>query len=253
MNNSEKFILGLIKQGVFSVDGQGRMWRHKIRGSRFSDYHDLKRKRRAETKNSGYFEINVSHKGEKYRVKAHRVVWIFFYGDIDDSLTINHINAIKTDNRPANIELVSMRENLLKAHDMGLISGAKPGIGHHNVKITDANVIEICEKYNSGQFTTKQLAEMYPVGQTQIARIISGTRWRHLNINSSFKRNGASKLTWEQINQLRSLYFNNAKTEQDLTIQYGISLHQVKRIVKYQAWEPRDGHDYDNRTAEELK
>lgn len=244
MNDSERFIVDLIKQGVFSIDNHGRIWRHKIRGSRFRDYYDLKKKRRAETINSGYFELNVRSKGEQYRVKAHRIVWIFFHGDIDDDLTINHINAIKTDNRPENLELISIRENVLKAHEMGLTTGAKPGIEHHNAKITDSDAMEICRLYNSGRFTTEQLAEMYPVGQTQIAKIIRGVRWKHLGIESSFRRNGASKLTWEQVNKLRSLYFDDAKIEQDLAKMYGISLHQVKRIVTYQAWSPRNEFDY---------
>lgn len=236
MNDNEVFMMDLISQGVFSVDEQGRIWRHKIRGSRFSDYRDLPEKRRAETKNSGYYELDVSYKGVKYRAKAHRIVWIWFTGNIDDSLTINHINANKLDNRLENLELISLSENVLKAHDLGLISGASPGEKHHNSLLSMDDVVKIRELYATGKYTYDNLADMYPVNSTQIGRIVTGKRWSHLPVtNSEFKRRGSSKLTWKKIHQIRQKYSSGTSIKK-LSDEYKISTVQIRRIVNYKAW-----------------
>jgi hypothetical protein len=52
---------------------------------------------------------HIRRLGEFYLV--HRLVWIYFNGEIDNSLDIDHINRIKLDNRIENLRLVTSSVN----------------------------------------------------------------------------------------------------------------------------------------------
>lgn len=51
---------------------------------------------------------------------VHRIIWESVHGPIPEGLYINHINGIKTDNRIANLELVTTSENHKHAYRIGL-------------------------------------------------------------------------------------------------------------------------------------
>jgi len=234
MNNSEKFIMSLIEQGVFSVDDQGRIWRHKARYSRFNDYKPIKT-RRAESINSGYCEIHLSYKGHKYRAKAHRIVWIYFHGDIDNNLTINHKNFVRTDNRSKNLELVTAKENIQHAAD-NLPWGAKPGEGHHNSKLTEQDVINLRNEFSSGNISMNKLAQKFEVSAGQIRRIVTGKRWKYLTGGKSLStKYGAAKLTEDEVVEIREKYASG-ETIDNLITNYSISRTAITRIVKRESW-----------------
>jgi hypothetical protein len=60
------------------------------------------------SKDSGYIFIRM---GKLYR--AHRLIWIYHYGDIPESLQIDHINRIRNDNRIENLRIVSQSLNIM--------------------------------------------------------------------------------------------------------------------------------------------
>ena len=70
---------------------------------------------------SGYFPIDG--RTRRYGLlSAHRLVWQAANGPIPDHLVINHKNGVKTDNRIANLELVTQQDNILQAYRTGLKS-----------------------------------------------------------------------------------------------------------------------------------
>lgn len=69
------------------------------------------------TSRQGYVWIED---GRGYVGSAHRMIWESVHGPIPSGLQINHINGIKSDNRIANLELVTPSENGLHAYRTGL-------------------------------------------------------------------------------------------------------------------------------------
>jgi hypothetical protein len=55
-----------------------------------------------------------------HSIAVHRVIWECVHGPIPDGMVINHLNGMKDDNRLANLELVTQRENNIHAYSTGL-------------------------------------------------------------------------------------------------------------------------------------
>lgn len=178
LSKSEAAILDLVNKGVFEIHSDGTIWRLRYENISHNIY--IKKKSlpaRAEYYNIGYLEVRTSIDGISYRAKAHRIVWIYFRGDIPDGLQINHINGKRDDNMPENLEVVNTSQNITHAYKIGLAHG-RPGMSHHLVKITDDDVRKIRELYSYGNISQSKLGEQFGLSQTHVGRIIRGTRWQ---------------------------------------------------------------------------
>ena len=58
-------------------------------------------------KSDGY----ISRRLDEKQVQEHRIVYLYHNPDMDQSLSIDHINGIRSDNRIDNLRLVTMQEN----------------------------------------------------------------------------------------------------------------------------------------------
>ena len=61
---------------------------------------------------NGYLQVNLSKDGKAKTYKVHRLVWEAFNGDIPEGMEIDHINAVRTDNRFENLRIATHQENL---------------------------------------------------------------------------------------------------------------------------------------------
>ncbi|WP_454262104.1 HNH endonuclease signature motif containing protein [Pseudoxanthomonas mexicana] len=118
--------------------------------------------------------IQIMHGGR--RVLAHRFIWEAVNGPIPDGLTVNHINGIKTDNRIANLELLTVAGNLEHARELGLLDTR--GEAHGKSKLTDEAVMFI--RRHRGQYTLQELADKFGVSKVAVSQAGTGKRWRHL-------------------------------------------------------------------------
>ena len=77
------------------------------------------------TKN-GYLEVATKLDGKRVKCLVHRLIGMAFVSGYNEELkinNINHINGIKTDNRPENLEWVTPSENQLHSYH---VLGTKP-------------------------------------------------------------------------------------------------------------------------------
>lgn len=121
--------------------------------------------------------VQIQRKNPNIVVAVHRMIWESVHGPIPAGLQINHINGIKTDNRIANLELVTPSGNLYHAYRTGLRSalGEKNG----KAKLNAAKVLEIRAATSAGE-SQKALAEKYGVSPNAIWGVMSGARWGHV-------------------------------------------------------------------------
>jgi len=104
-------------------------------------------------------------------IAVHRIVCEAFHGTRTPPYDqVNHINGIKTDNRSANLEWVTLSGN--QQHSVYVL-GNRLGERNGRCKLPDDSVSQIKELYRNG-LTQVQLAEMFRVSQSLISAIVIG-------------------------------------------------------------------------------
>lgn len=123
----------------------------------------------------GYVQVGTQH-GDKVKLyRAHVLICSAFHGEKPfEGAQVNHINGVKNDNRPENLEWVSAKENVRHSIREGL----------RQSKLTDDDVALIHFEY---AFRTRgrgdrYLAKKYGVNRSTIFHI--GTRRSH-NLSSN--------------------------------------------------------------------
>ena len=110
MTQAEQAFLGLLAIGVFSIDVEGRIWKHRrlIAGSP-PYWKDHDPTIRAEKSMSDLYPTVMFSDGRKrYTVFAHRVVWMFAaQADIPPGWQVNPKNGKRADTHPSNLECLT--------------------------------------------------------------------------------------------------------------------------------------------------
>jgi len=169
----------------YMVSDQGRVKSFKRRKERILKH----------CNSEGYHKVNLYKEGKLKTFKVHQLVMIGFMGftPCGDTLVINHINGVKTDNRLVNLEITTQRDNVhgtfeqnpdkgsyyrgdIKKHQcmIRLTKSTKVNIGLYN-SIDDASTIyKLCFN-NIEQFKSKKEIQEFVYNKI-----------KELNINSSF-------------------------------------------------------------------
>jgi hypothetical protein len=102
---------------------------------------DGRNKSAPQPNNKGYIMLGVTMDSFQIMYSEHRITYLLHNPDMDQSLTIDHINGIKTDNRIDNLRAVSTQHNLFNTHDAKGYSWSKAAkkfcahIGFNETKI----------------------------------------------------------------------------------------------------------------------
>jgi hypothetical protein len=132
----------------------------------------------------GYGIIRLDNKLEK----AHRLSYIWYYGDIPDGLIVMHECDVKKCVNPQHLIAGTVAKNNEAARNRGLW---KPNYGYKMPletiprgescgasKLKKADVIEIRRRYP--QETQEQLGKAFGVTSKNIGYIVRGVTWKHL-------------------------------------------------------------------------
>jgi NUMOD4 motif/HNH endonuclease len=110
---------------------------------------------------------------------AHRLVARAFLANPDSLPQVNHINAIKSDNRPENLEWCTGGHNVRHSFALGLVPRHN-GDTQKQSKLNSDAVRAIRVAYEQGIATQKQLAQKYKISQAIISRVVRYELWKHV-------------------------------------------------------------------------
>lgn len=175
---------------LFEIDSAGRVWRIAKRHGRGvktgGGYHKgatmspCNRVRAEYRQRQGYLLVAATVDGKRTVTGAHRMVWVWMHGPIPSGLTVNHLNGIKDDNRPANLELATMSEQRRHAVDILNVNRNHPtGSKHPKTILTETDVLTIRQLRVDGMMV-KELADRYAMKPKAISAICCRRTWTHI-------------------------------------------------------------------------
>lgn len=126
----------------------------------------------------GYYTVSAKLGNTRPKVSVHRLVAMAFVPGFEPFLTVNHINGDKLDNRPENLEWVTLAENTQHQWKTGLVDLRGEGNPQH--KLNQRQVIHIRRALRMG-VPANSLAIIAGVSPSLVALIRDGHRWAHLS------------------------------------------------------------------------
>lgn len=126
----------------------------------------------------GYLRVVIFHDNKRKNYIVHRLIAEAFISNPKNKPVINHIDGNVQNNLLTNLEWATVKENSQHAFKTGLSKG-RPGLLHHNVKLTEDQVLEI-RKLVKQNIPRKTIAKLYNIHKNHIYRLIVKTRWKHL-------------------------------------------------------------------------
>lgn len=126
----------------------------------------------------GYYRIDLHDNKKKKKYLISRLVGFAFISIIKNKPNINHKDGNAQNNNASNLEWCTQKENVIHAMKMGLMK--MNGEDNPQSKLTEKQVIEIRNKYKSGDFHEKELAIKYGINSGTISEIINRKLWRHI-------------------------------------------------------------------------
>lgn len=118
-----------------------------------------------------YTGVVLCKDGDQTKQYIHRLVAMnFLETPTPERYFVNHKDLDKNNNHTSNLEWVTPSENLMHARIAGVLK--INGEDNYNCKLTDQEVDEIRDLYDSGVYRQFELSEIYGIGRMQISRIV---------------------------------------------------------------------------------
>ncbi|MEY4713317.1 MAG: hypothetical protein RIS88_2767 [Pseudomonadota bacterium] len=124
----------------------------------------------------GYLSVKPTINGKNVSFYVHDLVAAAFIGQKPEGGRVNHIDGVKTNNAPHNLEYVSHAENMRHAAESDLLVR---GEDHHAHKLTEDRVREL-RADRSGGMSFSKLAKKHGVSIATAFHIAKGHYWSHV-------------------------------------------------------------------------
>ena len=132
---------------------------------------------RAYIAQNGYPTVSIAANGKRKKFLVHRLVARAFVDGYQDGLSVNHKNCIKTDNRPENLEWVSLAENTRLQWKDGLVD--LRGDNHPSAILKTEQVATAKRLMDSGA-RVPDIAAILGISVSMAYKIKQGRRWAHI-------------------------------------------------------------------------
>lgn len=126
---------------------------------------------------NGYGQFGPYH-GRTQR--AHRVSWELYRGPIPDGMLVLHECDNKPCVRPTHLFLGIQKENIQDMIQKGRAYFPGPGSQNGQAKLTESEVLEIRDLYQSDQFNQVELGSRFGVAPNSVSRIVNRNSWTHI-------------------------------------------------------------------------
>ena len=123
-----------------------------------------------------YMVAGMVVSGKRVQIRLHRVIWIACRGDIPEGLEVDHINGIRTDNRIANLRLVTAVGNKANSIRLGM-----DAFGERNgqAKLQATEVSAIRAMLGTG-LTQDAIGAQFHVSRQTVSAIKRQENWKRL-------------------------------------------------------------------------
>lgn len=129
-------------------------------------------------KNHKYVHVHLYNGKESKNKSVHRLIAEAFVPNTQNKPYVNHINGIKTDNRPENLEWCTQLENVRHSISIGTYA---LGEKHSHAKLTNDQVREIREiRISNPDITIKELSKKYGINPGGMSRVCSGVHYKNV-------------------------------------------------------------------------
>ncbi len=123
----------------------------------------------------GYGQLKINGRP----VAAHRISWVIHNGQIPLEAYVLHRCDVRNCVNPDHLFIGSHEENMRDMIKKGRHSHPK-GEKNSNAKLTEMQIYQIRELYDSGGYTYKSISELYGVKSAAIGKIVGLKTWGHL-------------------------------------------------------------------------